>query len=48
MIEYIKGTVSSLTPTAVVLDNHGVGYLIVEDILAAFSAVGLRARLREL
>jgi len=28
MIEYIKGTVSSLTPTAVVLDNHGMGYLI--------------------
>lgn len=28
MIEYIKGTVSTLTPTTVVLDNHGLGYLV--------------------
>jgi len=28
MIEYIKGTVESLTPTSVVLDNHGIGYLL--------------------
>ncbi|MDP4276067.1 MAG: Holliday junction branch migration protein RuvA [Bacteroidota bacterium] len=28
MIEYIKGNVESLTPTSVVLDNHGIGYLL--------------------
>jgi Holliday junction DNA helicase RuvA len=28
MIEYIKGSVSTLTPTSVVLDNHGMGYLV--------------------
>lgn len=28
MIEYIKGTVASLTPTSVVLDNHGIGYQV--------------------
>jgi len=28
MIEYIKGKVESLTPTSVVLDNQGIGYLI--------------------
>jgi Holliday junction DNA helicase RuvA len=28
MIEYIKGKVESLTPTSVVLENQGMGYLI--------------------
>lgn len=28
MYDYIKGNVAELTPTYVVLDNHGVGYLI--------------------
>ena len=28
MIDYIKGTVAELTPTRVVLDNHGIGYRI--------------------
>ena len=28
MYEYIKGNVAELTPTYVVLDNHGVGYMI--------------------
>ncbi len=28
MIEYIKGNVESLTPTSVVLDNQGMGFLI--------------------
>lgn len=26
MIDYIKGSVSELTPTRVVIDNHGIGY----------------------
>lgn len=28
MYDYIKGNVAELTPTYVVLDNHGVGYMI--------------------
>lgn len=28
MYDYIKGNVAGLTPTYVVLDNHGVGYMI--------------------
>ena len=28
MIDYIKGTVAELTPTRVVIDNHGIGYRI--------------------
>lgn len=28
MIDYIKGTIAELTPTRVVLDNHGIGYRI--------------------
>ncbi len=28
MLEYIKGTIAEITPTYVVLDNHGVGYMI--------------------
>lgn len=28
MIDYIKGSIEELTPTMVVLDNHGVGYSI--------------------
>lgn len=28
MYDYIKGNVEELTPTYVVLDNHGVGYMI--------------------
>lgn len=28
MIDYIKGSIEELTPTVVVLDNHGVGYSI--------------------
>lgn len=28
MYDYIKGNVTELTPTYVVLDNHGVGYMI--------------------
>ncbi len=28
MFDYIKGNVEELTPTYVVLDNHGVGYMI--------------------
>lgn len=28
MYDYIKGIVAELTPTYVVLDNHGVGYMI--------------------
>lgn len=28
MYDYIKGNVAELTPTYVVLDNHGVGYMV--------------------
>lgn len=28
MIDYIKGSIEELTPTMVVLDNHGIGYSI--------------------
>ena len=28
MIEYIKGSIADLTPTRVVIDNHGIGYSI--------------------
>lgn len=28
MIDYIKGNVAELTPTRVILDNHGIGYRI--------------------
>lgn len=28
MIDYIKGTVAELTPAYVVVDNHGVGYMV--------------------
>lgn len=28
MLEYIKGTVEELTPTYVVLDNNGIGYMV--------------------
>ena len=28
MLEYIKGSIEELTPTYVVLDNNGIGYLI--------------------
>jgi holliday junction DNA helicase RuvA len=28
MIEYIKGSINSLTPTTVTIDNQGIGYLI--------------------
>lgn len=38
MIEYIKGKVSSLTPTTVVLDNQGMGYL-ANISLNTFSAI---------
>ena len=33
MIEYIKGTISELNPTYVVLDNHGIGYLLNISLL---------------
>ena len=26
MIEYISGSIAELTPTYVVVDNHGIGY----------------------
>lgn len=26
MIDYIKGTIAELTPTRVIIDNHGIGY----------------------
>ena len=29
MIEYIKGQIVGLTPTALILDNHGIGYSIL-------------------
>ena len=28
MFEYIKGDISELTPTAVIVENHGMGYYI--------------------
>lgn len=28
MIDYITGTIAELTPTAVVIDNHGIGYMM--------------------
>ena len=28
MIDYIKGSVAELTPTRVIIDNHGIGYRI--------------------
>lgn len=28
MIEYISGTIAELNPTYVVIDNHGIGYLL--------------------
>ena len=28
MIEYISGRVNTLTPTSVVIDNHGIGYIM--------------------
>jgi len=28
MIEYIKGTIAELNPTYVVVDNHGIGYMM--------------------
>lgn len=28
MLEYIKGSIAEITPTYVVIDNHGVGYMI--------------------
>ncbi|MCZ4695640.1 Holliday junction branch migration protein RuvA [Ancylomarina euxinus] len=28
MFEYIKGDINALTPTAVILENHGMGYFI--------------------
>lgn len=33
MIEYIKGTIAELNPTYVVLDNHGIGYLLNISLL---------------
>jgi Holliday junction DNA helicase RuvA len=33
MIEYIKGSIAELNPTYVVLDNHGIGYLLNISLL---------------
>lgn len=38
MYDYIKGNVAELTPTYVVLDNHGVGYMIIIS-LNSFNAL---------
>lgn len=38
MIDYITGTIAELTPTRVVLDNHGIGYGI-EISLQTFEAL---------
>ena len=38
MIDYIKGTVAELTPTRVIIDNHGIGYRI-EISLQTYSAL---------
>ena len=38
MIDYIKGTVAELTPTRVVIDNHGIGYRI-EISLQSYEAL---------
>ena len=29
MIDYIKGTVAALSPTEIILDNHGIGFRIL-------------------
>lgn len=38
MIEYIRGSIASLSPTYVIIDNNGIGYLI-NITLPTFSAL---------
>ena len=38
MVEYISGTVKNLSPTSVVIDNHGIGY-IMEISLQTYNAL---------
>ena len=45
MLEFVEGTVESLTPTSVVLANGGLGYLI-QVSAATFGALQGRERVR--
>ena len=43
MIDYIKGEIAELTPTAVVIDCHGVGYEVNISLLDYASLEGMTA-----
>ncbi len=45
MYEYIQGTITELTPTYAIVDNHGIGYFINISI-TSFSALSLNKQVK--